>query len=304
MDSELDKPINDVFSEIYLSFTETFNYIKIVWFELNKHAVNVNSRSQKLKSFGSIKEKEYDAHNRLYYNKYNTNNETKYVKVFSDDINAQLLNILESIKRKHLDYNWSDVKNYLKSFWLKSRKTADLFNSLLPLNVTYISYKINNIYSTPPGSHIKTIDELKNLLIKRIDWDKLNEINFKLYNKDFVIDIRFERIGKFDTIIYGTFKVSVNESYRSNAYKRRIVPKQSITRTLSRSTKNFVEILEMKTTHSYIKKLYFHDVEVNVTKDINVKVTIDSLNMIETYLQLLQKIYNINKNFIHKKSSN
>jgi len=142
---------------------------------------------------------------------------------------------------------------------------------------------------------------LKTILIKRIDWNGLNEINFELYNKDFVIDIRFERIGKFDTIIYGTFKVSVNKSYRNNTYKRSIVSKQNTNR--SSSIKNFVEILEMKTTHSYMKKLYFHDVEVNITKDTNVNITIDSLNMIETYLQLLQKIYNINKRLIHQKSS-
>jgi hypothetical protein len=303
---KLDKLINDLFTQTYLKFTDTFNYIKIVWVHLNEDVVNdsndslVRSQSQRLKSVRYIKSFEFDRYNRVYYKQRKAHlfdNEIETFKVlFSQEECTKIVDILVLINTIYPNYSWPDVKNYLKPFWLEARPLVKKFINLLPLKIRYINYTEKNTKRIPRSVEFKTISDLKQHIVKNIDWENVEDIEFELYNNDFILNAHFtdlQKMTKFDTILHKTFTVFVNPDYIKN---------KSITHnSRKKSHQNFKEILQINTTYSYENNsLNFYDVEIEYTNP-TVRITNDSLNIIEMYSNLIKNIYKISPLIIHEK---
>ena len=304
VDTDIKTLINESFEQIYVSFTQTFNYIKLLWVKLSEYEnkeLNTNSNdSQRLKSIKSIKNKVFNkAFNHIigdvYYDEKHMYDKSKYIHIFTPKENKQLMYILLLLKHRYPDYKWSNIKTYLKPLWNNSRKNSELFGSLFPINIKYIKYN-NSLLPLPVKA--KTIVELENILVNKINWNNLNEINYEIYNNDLRINILFKRHTQFDTVIYGTFKIYVNESYKNLSKKLVDITKNNTHVNNTHVSKNFVEIVQIETSHNYIQKLQFGTVKINITKDPNVTITQDSLNMTKKYLELLRIVYNINKSFM------
>ena len=320
----LDELITNTFTDIYIKYKYTFRFIKVQWSELNNY-MNTHQNNvidlYFLRYINTIKNiSEPNEINNICYDTYysthtdneiisinddkNTQNTQNIIAIFSQIHCIQMFKILVMIYKLHPEWNWIQTQDYLTVFWVDCRNKYNRYSNLLPLKIRFYVYTFKDesiIPIIPLYIDIKTLEELRIIIISNIDWDNMEKLEFQLYNNDCIINISFNRLNKFNTIIHGIFSVYLNPLYKTKTLIKinEMIDINKITNNFNILDK-YVEILTVNTTHNCIsvnrfsnKQIIFSNMEFSITTKSMYRITNFSLNIIEMYLQFFKDVYKI-----------
>lgn len=320
----LNELVIDTFIDIYIRYIETFKFIKFQWSELDSYiTTHPNHRIDLyfLRYINTIKNisEENEINSICYDTYYNTYSDienqhiTPNIKtIFSHTQCIQLFKFIISTYKLNPHWNWLEIQDYLTTMWVYAKNKHNKYNNLLPLKIHFNTYSFKNeqiIPIIPLYIDIKTIEELRIIVISNIDWDNVNKLEFELYNENCLINISFIRLNKFNTIIHGIFTVYFKPIYKSKTLQiNEFINKPINIVNISQINNNFkilekyVKILTVYTTHSYKdKNLLFNNMEFEIISTSTSHITNFSLNIIEMYLNFFKDTYKIDPWKIHKK---